>query len=186
MNGSRKGKVRQNEYLTVGFLGRFSTEKNPLLFLEIAGKMQRNSNLEFIIGGEGPMSAQIEREVKKLSNTKNYGYVLDSRKFMEEVDVLVITSEVEGIPLVVMEALSLGIPVISTNVGGLSEILEDKKSGILWNGGISEIVAFLDDLTREREAQNFSACLNQKFWRSSTSPQVILRLNELIGAKDLI
>ena len=181
IEGSRAKKKKQDNFLTVGFLGRYSPEKNPLLFLAIAKSVAAKGNIKFIMGGEGPLNHQVEEKVRRLSNTRNFGYISDGKDFLDQIDLLLVTSDVEGIPLVAMEALSMGIPVVSKNVGGISELLEDGKNGMIWDGTILEITTILESETNT-EKSVFHASLNQKFWRSSTSRDAISRIRILLDS----
>lgn len=124
--------ITDNEFV-VGFSGRLSIEKAPDIFLEIA-KLSGCTNLHFVMTGAGPMESDLAAKISDLtSNTKftYLGLVDDVSRYIASYDVLVLPSRADGRPLVVMEALALGVPVIAANVGALPELVEDGVSGYI-------------------------------------------------------
>ena len=181
-----KTKVNQNSEprFTIGFLGRLSPEKNPLGFLEIASYALDLPGISFVMGGEGPLQEKVEAESLKLKNVNFVGYVDDAFSFLQKVNCLVITSFIEGIPLVAMEALSMGIPILSTDVGGISELLESESNGYLWNGAPKEAIPLLLEIRNRMNTDIASPELNPKFWRSNTSQGLYARIQVLLTAEE--
>lgn len=117
---------------TFGILGRLSWEKNHALFLAAAAELQkRNMAAAFVISGDGPLSGEIESQVSQLKLLVEMTGYIPSAEFFARVDALVICSRVENLPLVVMEAMARGVPVIATNVGGLPDLVENGVCGLL-------------------------------------------------------
>jgi glycosyltransferase involved in cell wall biosynthesis len=132
----------ENQFVGVGivkiiFVGRLVQQKRPEMFIKLARQLRRDlpkTDLTFQIIGDGPL----RRDLEKLR--ENYGLSGDEIQFLGEQsemasvylcsDILVLTSEFEGTPNVLLEAMSFGIPVVATRVGGVPEILTE-KSGIL-------------------------------------------------------
>ncbi|WP_338152138.1 glycosyltransferase [Fervidobacterium thailandense] len=114
----------------VGNVARLDPPKNPIRFLEIARQvLMKRQDVRFVwIGGsvvEDFYGEQVERWLSEHSEMREVVYFLpfrkDSIELMADFDVLLITSDMEGLPLVALEAKNLGIPVVSTNVGCLVE-----------------------------------------------------------------
>ena len=115
------------------FVGRFSYQKNIPLLLEIfSDRRLENSTLLIIGSGSFELTNQIERVCNK---SKGRIIFLGSRDnivdYMQYVDALILTSHHEGLPIVVLEALSLGLPVLSTPVGAMPDIIQDGVNGFL-------------------------------------------------------
>ena len=163
----------------VGFLGRLSVEKAPEKFLQIAFLARNEENLKFKIGGEGPLERTIKNQAKSMKNVSYEGFIEDTQDFLSTLDCLLITSDVEGIPLVAMEALSLGVPIASTNVGGMHELITSEEQGLIWNGSVEEgfdaVLAILD----YSKIRSNVDLLDTKFWRSNTSKNVLERIKKL-------
>ncbi len=84
--------------------------------------------------GEGPERHKVERLVDRLDLRRNVvltGYRSDVPELLRCADLLVLCSETESAPLTILEAMSTGLPVIATNVGGIPEIVKDSENGYL-------------------------------------------------------
>jgi glycosyltransferase involved in cell wall biosynthesis len=164
----------------VGFLGRFSPEKKPELFVEIAKFASDHKDMKFVMAGEGPMLETVLKKASKLDNFEYLGVIKDISEFFSNIDCLVISSETEGISLSAMEALSYGIPVLSTNVGGMRELLSDENQGFIWSGKSEDALPLLIELKDKKRLGKSGISLPAKFWREKTSGVVIERINELL------
>jgi len=115
-----------NKKRKIAFVGRFSFEKGPDIFCNIANKLP---TLNFTMYGDGPMYAQIEQS--KPVNIDLVGHVDSMVEHWQDIKLLCITSREEGLPLVALEALVRGIPVISFDVGGLANVVRNNQTGWL-------------------------------------------------------
>lgn len=91
-------------------------------------------NFELHILGDGPERRNLKRvcdELDKKRQVHFYGFVKDVRPHLEKIDLALLPSLGEGIPLSLLEAMSLGIPVVATKVGGIPEIVEEDRNGLL-------------------------------------------------------
>ncbi|MBA2620282.1 MAG: glycosyltransferase [Acidobacteria bacterium] len=117
--------------ILVGFVGRLTEIKNVPMLLKVAElyaerKNQSSPNLKFIIVGDGNLRAYLEREsaTLKLRNiVKFVGNRNDADVFYAGLDVVALTSLNEGMPLSLIEAMANGRAVISTEVGGVADLL---------------------------------------------------------------
>jgi len=115
--------------LRVGFVGRLSKDKDPMLFCKIAKySKQQDENLEFHIFGDGPLEARLR---EKFSSCVVFHGWQEEISLYDKFDVLLITSPVENCPYTLLESKSRGIPVIAKKVGGIPEIVQDGVDGIL-------------------------------------------------------
>jgi glycosyltransferase involved in cell wall biosynthesis len=116
----------------VGYSGRMSEEKAPDVFLAIARACAGTPGLRFVMTGAGPWAERIEREAARIGPTLTYlGKVDDVESHIATYDVLLLPSRFDGRPLVVLEALAMGVPVVASRVGGLPELIEDGRNGYL-------------------------------------------------------
>lgn len=113
----------------VGWLGRLSSEKRPLWFVELARTL--GPGADFHLGGDGPQMSIVRKAATSAPSLHVSGLVLENLRFVEECDLLAITSEVEGISLAAMEAISRGTPVVSTDVGGMVDLIVPGANGYL-------------------------------------------------------
>ncbi len=120
----------------VAFVGRFSEEKRPLAFVGVLKALAGTPNLRAIMVGDGLLAEAVTAAISDagLSDVViRVGFL--RREQVAEVygaaDILVLTSTIEGQPLVVLEALASGCPVAATNVGDLPRIISDGGNGYL-------------------------------------------------------
>lgn len=117
-------------------IGAFSEEKNHQGLLSIFEKVQKAiPEAHLICAGDGPFFNQMQLLVKrkKLRNTHMLGSRNDLPRWIGGADVLALTSLIEGIPGVVMEAGAFGIPSVAYDVGGVKEVIDDHENGFLVN-----------------------------------------------------
>lgn len=117
--------IYNNKKPRIGFVGRLSQEKRPQIFCELSN----NSDFDYCIYGDGPMMSELKTKFKGVSFK---GLCHDTNKIYADIDILVMTSEFENCPMVILEAQAFGIPCIAPNVGGIPEIIENGVGGILY------------------------------------------------------
>jgi glycosyltransferase involved in cell wall biosynthesis len=113
----------------VGWIGRLSAEKRPEWFVKLAAELEGLAT--FRLAGEGPHQERIREASLHVSSLELAGFVDDALEFIADCDLLVVTSSIEGIPLVAMEAIACGTPVIATDVGGLPDLIVPGVNGYL-------------------------------------------------------
>lgn len=116
------------DQVIVGFVGRLTQIKRPDRFLRIATALP---HAHFVLIGDGPLRAKVREQMNGIRNISMCEFTSDLSMVFGALDVLVLTSDNEGVPLSVMEAAAAGIPVMAMNVGGVSEIVRDGITGLL-------------------------------------------------------
>lgn len=143
-NASLKGKFKSrygisNDAKIISFIGRFSYEKRPLLFVDIARQIiakSHNYKLKFIMVGDGAEFDEVKCTINRYGINDHFiltGMINDIRELLADTYILLVVSKREGIPFVVLEAMAMKIPVISTDVGAIHEVIENNVNGILVN-----------------------------------------------------
>ena len=125
-----------NGVYTVGAVFRFVEVKRPLLWLDAANKIKNTlgSKVRFRLIGDGPLFETAIDYAEKVGLEKDVefmGYRDDVNEQLKSLDVFLLTSSIEGLPNVLVEAQAMGVPVVSTNVGGANETFIDGISGKL-------------------------------------------------------
>jgi glycosyltransferase involved in cell wall biosynthesis len=117
----------------VGTVGRVAVEKNQALLLRAAAPLLGPAN-RLIVAGEGPLLPRLTALAGELKITK-YVHLLGARGDVPEVlnalDVFVLCSDTEGLPLVILEAMATALPVIATPVGGIPTVVDGGQAGFL-------------------------------------------------------
>jgi L-malate glycosyltransferase len=123
----------------VGSAGRLAPIKGYDIFLEMAAIIIKKApEVKFLLIGDGPSRKSLEEKACNLGLGDAVifpGFRDDIADLMKALDIFVISSYNEGIPMVVLEAMTLGIPVVSTKVGGIKEILVHNVTGMLSESG---------------------------------------------------
>ena len=118
--------------LVVG-AGRLVRQKNYPLFLKAAAALaDRLPSLRFAIAGEGPLGGELENMAARLGlqgRLEFLGLREDLAQVLRSASLFWLTSQWEGMPNVVLEALATGVPVVATDVGGVSEVIGDSHCG---------------------------------------------------------
>ena len=144
-------------------VGRLSEQKGQILLIEAVAQLSaRNLDFELAIVGDGPLRGELERLIDHyhLRGKVWITGFLDNDAVRSELEAarrLVMPSFAEGLPVVVMEALALGRPVITTYVAGIPELVEPGRHGWLVPAGATEplvaaMVAVLTADPKELEA----------------------------------
>ena len=158
-----KGIIFRNKYgfekseLIVGIVGRLVPIKNHDMFLEVAAivKEKTNQQVRFAIIGDGESRPGIEKKAAELG--LSYSYYITSPKVKTDIvvtsweteidqalaglDIVVLTSNNEGTPVSLIEAQSAYIPVVSTNVGGVEDIVIHGETGFITEVGDVQLFA---------------------------------------------
>jgi len=129
--------IKSKEFITFLFLGDITERKGTWLLLKVIDEIKSNlsGKARFLIGGKGEID-KLNTIIKKdkLENIVKYiGWVDGETKQKSFLDsnVFILPSYIEGLPISILEAMSYGLSIISTNVGGIPEVVHDEYNGYL-------------------------------------------------------
>ncbi len=125
---------------------RFVKQKNLFEILKIANKLK---NIDFIIIGDGPLKKDLElnKKINKLENIHFIGFKKNVLPFLKNSDLYLSTSLYEGLPISILEAMSVGLPIIASNVVGNCDTIVHGESGYLYPiGEVDMAVKFIERL----------------------------------------
>lgn len=126
--------IKSGQFI-VGTVAAFAGHKdypNLLKAFEIVKSHKGNINLCMI--GDGPLFSEMKKLVKKMNIESDViftGFREDIGKFLKSFDIFVLASKKEGLGTSIIDALSVGLPIISTNTGGIPELISNNINGIL-------------------------------------------------------
>ena len=112
----------------VGFVGRLTSVKRPDRFLALATE---HPATQFVIFGDGPLRENVSRVAARLPNVRLLGWQQNLSLIHGALDIIVLTSDNEGIPLSLLEAASGGVAILAMDIGGIREIITDGVTGTL-------------------------------------------------------
>ena len=147
----------------IGFVGRFSSEKGPDYFCALAKSLCGTPEFERVSWhayGDGPMLADLKKSSS--NHVTFHGMQTDMTDIWPTLDLLVIPSRAEGLPLAALEAFSHGIPVVAAKLGALPDVIKHSDTGWLFNAGDMEtasrhITQWVTKSTAQKTAM-FTAC----------------------------
>ena len=161
------------EAVILGTVGRLTPVKGHVYLLKAMQTLvSKNKDVRLVIVGDGPLRNQLENLAVELQIEKNVlfvGHQNDACDFIDAMDVFVLPSLHEGIPMVLLEALALSRPVVASRTGGIPEVIEDGVSGLLVEAGnpmaLAEALAVLTkDVARaEQLGKNGRVRVEQRF-----------------------
>ncbi len=123
------------DHVNVVFIGRLIFNKGPQYIVEAAPTVLKEfPHVKFKFIGDGPLRKDLEQRVKNLKLESVFEFVGlkdNIPALLQDADLLVRPSLLEGMPLAVLEAMACGLPVVATSVGGTAELIDDKVNGLL-------------------------------------------------------
>jgi glycosyltransferase involved in cell wall biosynthesis len=119
----------------LGFVGNLSREKRPERTLDVLARvLAHGQTAHLVVAGDGPLRATFENDARGRGleeHVSSLGHRPDVERLLGGVDLLLITSDVEGIPGVAIEAQMAGCPVVTFPTGGVREVVEDGRTGVV-------------------------------------------------------
>jgi len=127
------------------YVGRLAPEKGLTTLVDAVARLRVPVRVSFV--GLGPEQGALEQRVQRLGIGAQVSFVggipwgPELFRFMRAADMLILPSYTEGLPLVLIEALANGVPVVASNVGGIPELIEHRRTGLLFDPGDAEGLA---------------------------------------------
>lgn len=120
--------------VVITHVGRFTRQKNHALLIQAVAQIHSAHPWLLLLVGEGELRPAVEEMVKAhglADHVRFMGVRADIPQILNASDIFALSSRYEGNPMSVMEAMASGLPIVSTAVGGVPELVEDGISGIL-------------------------------------------------------
>jgi glycosyltransferase involved in cell wall biosynthesis len=138
--------------LQCAFIGRVTQIKRPDRFLDVVSEMKkRGINLDFFIAGDGELLDVCRERIKQEDLPVTIlGWQSDIERVLSSADMVVLTSDNEGTPLSLIQAGMAGLPVVTTNVGSVPEVVLDGVTGIVTRLDVQEIADALEKLVNDK------------------------------------
>jgi glycosyltransferase involved in cell wall biosynthesis len=127
---------RSNEnFPTIGMIAAFNHFKAQDVLIRAAPKiLEKFPQAKFILAGCGCTEKKMSEMISNFGLNRHFsvpGFVKDTRQILSQLDIFVLATHSEGFPVSILEAMSVGIPVVASNVGGIPELIENGTTGIL-------------------------------------------------------
>lgn len=169
----------------IGSVGRLSRQKSPLDFVRMAETVHQSMpDAHFIWVGDGPLDQDAQNLSRSLQLDQVIhwlGYRTDAPRLIQIMDCLVLTSLWEGLPLVVLEAMAAGTPVVATDILGTRELILHDKNGFIAPAGNPILMArfVLDLLADPDKKTRFVAASQERIRSEFTRERMITNLQDL-------
>lgn len=146
--------LSQEGGVLIGTVGRLTSVKGHVVLVQAAAiLLNEGHEVKLLIVGDGPLRKHLNELVVRMGIEKHVifaGHRDHVYDLIHAMDIFVLPSLHEGIPMVLLEALALERPVIASRVGGIPEVIEDKESGLLVTpGSVQELAQSLSTLVHD-------------------------------------
>jgi glycosyltransferase involved in cell wall biosynthesis len=172
----------RNERLQCAFIGRVTQIKRPDRFLDVVSEIKkRNISLDFFIAGDGELLETCrERIIAENLPVKVLGWQSDIEKVLSAADIVVLTSDNEGTPLSLIQAGMAKLPVVTTNVGSVPEVVLDNVTGLITGLEVQEIADAIEKLVRDKALRAQLGIAAQGFTLANFGVQRLVHDHEVL------
>ena len=174
-----------NDLLQCAFIGRVTQIKRPDRFLDVVNEIKRRQvNLGFFIAGDGEL---LEKCRERISAEKLpvvvLGWQSDIERVLSAADIVVLTSDNEGTPLSLIQAGMAGLPVVTTNVGSVPEVVLSNQTGIITELDVQKLTDALENLANNQRLRAELGDAAQKFTLANFGVQRLVHDHEELYKK---
>lgn len=169
-------------------IGSINHRKGQDMLVEAVGLLDESirNNLEINIVGDGPQLALIKKQVQDKGLKNNFvfwGARNDVESIINDMDVFILPSRNEALPISLIEAMRASMPIIASDVGGISEMIEDKYNGILIQPEVESIkVALTDVLNNKFDIKQMGKNSRKKYMESFNRDSMVNNYLKIINS----
>jgi glycosyltransferase involved in cell wall biosynthesis len=181
----RREPVQAHVPVVIGTAALLERRKGIDVLLEASARMETPHRL--VIHGDGPLRSELEAAARDLGAPAEFpGFATDVEARIAELDVFVLPSRGENLPIAILEAMAAALPVVATRVGGVPEVVADGVTGLLVEpedpeglAAALDRVAFDEEL-RQRFGRAGAARVDEHFDARSTARQMVELYRKLV------
>lgn len=147
------------------------------------------TDVKTVIIGDGPLRPELEKLIKKYNLEEQVilvGRIPDAYKYLKAFDAFALPSLKEGFPWIILETMAAEVPIVTTNVGAIPEIIEDGKEGILVepknSQKLAEKITYL--LGHSEKSQEMTVLAKQKLVQQFTLQKMLEKTKEVLAQQD--
>ncbi len=174
-----------SQKLECAFIGRVTQIKRPDRFLDVVTEIEsRGLGIEFLIAGDGELLENCRARISAGNlPVKVLGWQSNIETVLSAADIIILTSDNEGTPLSLIQAGMAGLPIVSTRVGSVPEVVLDGVTGIITSLDVQEIADALEKLAKNAELRAQMGATAQDFTRSNFGVDRLVHDHELLYKK---
>lgn len=172
----------------IGSVGRLSRQKSPLDFVRVAAATLKSApDAHFLWAGSGPLALDVRNLSQELGIETSIhwlGQRKDVPSLLKILDVFLLTSCWEGFPLVILEAMAAGVPVVATDIFGTREaVLQGECGWLAAPGDVDSLANFVVNLLQDTvQAERFAAKARERLTEVFTREKMLDEIQALYGA----
>lgn len=180
--------LKCGEGVVFGRISRLCSGKGNEMLLKVFSKInKRYPDVRLLVSGDGEQRSYLEKlavDLGVFSAVQFSGHV-EKETFYRNIDCMLSPSDMEAMPMVIVEALSCGVPIIATNVGGVSSLIDDKLTGILIPPKDPDALYFsMEEFILNREVYDeYSARGVHKYSKEMSFSDLVTELTGVIGVQ---
>ncbi len=170
--------------IVIGNVAVFRFQKRLVEWLQVFKQIQeRNPNVFAVIVGAGPLEEEIKAEMNRLKLQKSVffpGLQTEVRPYFEVMDIFMMSSQFEGLPIALLEAMSMECAVVATDAGGIKEVIRNGKDGMTCEVENWQVLSELcQDLIDDRDKlKAFQKAARQRVVESFSLKKMVLQLED--------
>ena len=174
--------------LQCGFIGRITQIKRPDRFLDVVNEVKtRGIEVEFFMAGDGELLDMCRKRIlREELPVIVLGWQSDIEKVLSAADMVILTSDNEGTPLSLIQAGLAGLPVVTTNVGSVPEVVLDGTTGIITGLDVREIGDTIEELVNNKDLRGHLGSAAQEFTSANFGVKRLVSDHEELYKKILI
>ena len=174
----------------IGFVGRLVPVKSPETMLDSFARHLQHGQApsKLVMVGDGPLAASLQKRAANLGIKANVIWLgaRDARALMDAFDIFALTSYSEGTPLVVLEAMARGLPIVATSVGLVAQAVQSGVNGFIAPVGDTEAIAnalkkLADDPALRTRMGQASRALSRHFSADRMVEQTLAFYQEIVA-----
>ena len=153
------------------------SHKGQDVLLRAAERLEdKRPNIEFILVGSGRDEGQLRRMASSMSNVTVAGWASNVGDFLAAFDLFVLPSRHEGLGSILLDAMEFGLPIVASDVGGIPEVVEDGRNGLLVPAGEpDELARAIDRLCSDEPLRRAMSETNRARAREFTAARMAAR-----------
>jgi glycosyltransferase involved in cell wall biosynthesis len=174
-----------NDRLQCAYIGRVTQIKRPDRFLDVVSEIKkREANLDFFIAGDGELLDACKKRIEAEElPVVVLGWQSNIERVLSAADIVLLASDNEGTPLSLIQAGMAGLPVVTTNVGSVPEVVINNKTGIITELNVQQLADALENLTNNHALRAELGAAAQEFTLANFGIQRLVRDHEKLYKK---
>ncbi|WP_270566748.1 glycosyltransferase [Clostridium beijerinckii] len=181
----RELNYKGNDFILI-YVAEFSKRKNQKFLLDSVNQLRKSGfkNIKLLLLGNGKFFDELQSYARELNINDNIifaGYTKDTKKYYQMSDVCVSASRIEGLPFNIMEAMSVGLPIVASKVKGHTDLIIPNENGFLFKyNDIDDFCSYIKTLCKNKELRDKMSIKSKNFSKRYSINSVLPNTVEII------